>query len=512
MKLDNALEITRKDFLRLLAGGAVAAASLPALSGAALAQAQGVLKISFRSSLVRLDPAFAISSDEYVATQAIFDNLTRLDETLSAVPGLAQTWESPDGGRTWLFTLRDGVSFHDGRPVEAEDVVFSIRRVIDPENGSPGLRALGPITDVTASDRLTVKFELEGPFAEFPAILTGTFARILPRDSGDEVDGAPVGSGPFKFVEWVRGQHLKLEANPDYWMEGSPQVKEVWLVSYPALAAEQAALASGDIHMMWDVPLNLVPVVSRLPDVDLVEIPSTSFQPIAMRSNEPPFDDSRVRQAVKHAINREQVLGFVLQGRGSIAQDTPVASSSAYHNADALAPAYDPERARQLLAEAGYPDGFQVNLFASHERSGCIETAQVVKPMLEAVGIRVDIQQMPWDRFLAEVWNKETMFVSNWVGRPTIDEQLYPFFHSTGSWNEYGYSNPEVDRLLDAARSELDVEKRREHYAQVQTILAFDGPAIISYFSNYATARSQKVEDIPVSPLKWVDLREAKLS
>lgn len=508
----NVTQVTRKDFLKLLAGGAAAMAALPALSRAALAQADGVLKVSFRSSLVRLDPAFAISSDEYIATQAIYDNLTRLDETMSAVPGLADKWNSPDGGKTWVFTLRDGARFHDGRPVEAEDVVFSVRRVIDPEGGSPGRRALGPITDVTAEDRLTVRFTLEGPFAEFPAILTGTFARVLPRDSGDQLDNAPVGSGPFKFVEWVRGQYLRLEANPDYWLEDSPKIKEVWLVSYPALAAEQAALTSGDIQMMWDVPLNLVPVVSRTPDVNLIEVASTSFQPIAMRGDQPPFDDSRVRQAVKHAINRDQVMGFVLQGRGGIAQDMPVAPSSAYYNEEALAPAYDPEKARELLKAAGYPDGFEIKLFASNERSGCIETAQVVKPMLEAVGIKVDIQQMPWDRFLAEVWKKETFFVSNWVGRPTIDEQLYPFFHSTGSWNEYNYSNPEVDRLLDLARGELDIEKRRQYYHEVQKILAFDGPAIISYFSNYATARSVKVEGIPVSPLKWVDLRDAKLS
>lgn len=512
MKSGNVIHVTRKEVLRLLAGGAAAMVSLPALSHAALAQADGVLKIGFRSSLVRIDPAFAISSDEYVATQAIYDNLTRLDETLSAVPGLAEKWASPDGGKTWVFTLRDGVRFHDGSPVEAEDVAFSIKRIIDPDGGSPGRRALGPITEVIADDQLTVRFILEGPFAEFPAILAGTFARVLPRNSSDDLDNAPVGSGPFKFVEWIRGQYLRLEANLDYWLEGSPKIKEVWLVSYPALAAEHAALTSGDIQMMWDVPLNLAPVVSRTPDVKLSEVASTNFQPIAMRSDQPPFNDSRVRQAVKHAINRDQVMGFVLQGRGSVAQDMPVAPSSAYYNPEALAPAYDPEKARELLKEAGYPNGFEVKLFASHERSGCIETAQVVKPMLEAVGIKVDIQQMPWDRFIAEVWKKETLFISNWIGRPTIDEQLYPFFHSTGSWNEYNYSNSEVDSLLDLARGELDIKKRRQYYNEVQRILAFDGPAIIPYFSNYVTARSVKVEGIPVSPLKWVDLRDAKLS
>lgn len=502
--------ITRKDFLALLGGGAAAAVGGLPIRGAS-AQGSGILKVSFRSALVRLDPAFTVSSDEYVATQTIYDNLTRLDENLKPIPGVASSWESPDGGTTWIFKLRSGVRFHHGRALDAEDVVFSIKRVLDPKAGSPGRRAIGPIKDVTAEDASTVKFVLEGPFADFPAIMTGTFSRIVPRDASDNLNQKPVGSGPFKYKEWVPGQHLKLVRNEEYWMEGLPKLNEVWLVSYPAQAAEQSALSSGETQMMWDVPTSLIPVVSKLPNVQLTEIPSTSFQPIVMRSDRPPFNDSRVRRAVKHAINREAVMRFVLQGRGVVAQDTPVPPSSAMRS-DAEAPAYDVAKAKALMKEAGHEAGFQVKLFASNERSGCIETAQVVKPMLEAIGIKVEIQQVPWDRFNAEVWKKETFFVSNWVGRPTIDEQLYPYFHSTGSWNEYNYSNPELDKLLDAARRDLNMESRKVTYAKIQEILAFDGPAVIPYFSNYATARAKNLKDLPVSPLKWVDFREARLS
>ena len=509
MTVDRASSITRKDFLALLGGGVLAAAPWPA--GRVAAQGSGVLKISFRSSLVRLDPAFTVSSDEYVATQTIFDNLTRLDANLRPIPGLAEEWSSPDGGKTWLFKLRSGVRFHHGRALEAEDVVFSMQRVLNPANASPGRRALGPIVEVTAPDASTVKFTLEGPFAEFPAILTGTFGRIVARDAVDSLNQKPIGTGPFRFVEWVRGQHLKLERNAEYWMPGLPKLNEVWLVSYPAQAAEQSALATGETQMMWDIPLSLVPVVSRLSNVQVTEIPSTGFQPIAMRSDRPPFNDARIRRAVKQAINREQVMRFVLQGRGVVAQDTPVAPSSAFY-ANVSAPPYDVAAARKLMSEAGHSGGFPLRLFASNERAGCIETAQVVKPMLEAIGIKVEIQQVPWDRFNAEVWKKETFFVSNWVGRPTIDEQLYPYFHSTGSWNEYNYADPEVDRLLDQARRELDLSARRGLYGKVQEKLAYDGPAIIPYFSNYATARVRGLQGVPVSPLKWVDLREAQLT
>jgi peptide/nickel transport system substrate-binding protein len=503
--------ISRKDFLKLLGGSALAAAALPTFAGRASATPVRRLTISFRSAMKRLDPAFTISSDEYVATQAIYDNLTQLDASLNVLPGLAESWNSPDGGVTWAFKLRKGVHFHNGREMDAEDVVFSLTRILDKATASPGRLAVGPIADVSATDATTVTFKLVGPYADFPSIMSTTFARIVPREAVATLDQKPVGTGPFRFVEWMPGQHVKLARNADYWAPRLPKIDEVALVTYPAQAAEQAALSSGETQMMWEIPPSLVASVRTLPSVTVTEIPSTGFQPIAMRSDRPPFNDPRVRRAVKHAIDREQVMKFVLQGRGTVAQDTPVAPSSAFY-AKVMAPAHDPAKARELLKEAGLSSGFSLTLFASNERAGCIETAQVVKPMLEAVGIKVDIQQIPWDRFIAEVWKKETFFVSNWVGRPTIDEQLYPYFHSTGSWNEYNYANPDVDKYLDAARRELDPAERKMLYGKVQEILALDGPAIIPYFANYASAVSKTVSGIPVSPLKWVDLREAQVS
>lgn len=499
--------LTRKDFLAFL--GAATAGGM--LAPAAHAQAKGVLKVSFRTAPASLDPAFGANSDEYVASQAIYDNLTRLDESLKPIPSIATAWDSPDGGATWIFKLRQGVRFHHGRELDAEDVVFSIKRVLNPATGSPGRRAIGPIKDVVADDASVVRFTLEGPLADFPAIMAGSFSRIVPRDASANLNQNPVGSGPFKFKAWVPGQHLRLERNDAYWMEGLPKVQEVWLVTFPAQAAEQVAFSSGETQMIWDVPMSLVPIIAKLPNARVEEIPSTAFQPIVMRCDRAPFNDPRVRRAVKHAINREVVMKIVLLGRGVVGQDTPVPLSSAMR-ADVKAPEYDVAKAKALLKEAGHEAGFSVNLFASNERFGCIETAQVVKPMLEAVGIRVDIKQVPLDRFNIEVWKKESFFVSNWAGRPSTDEQLYPYFHSTGSWNESFYSNPEIDTLLDAARRDLNLDSRKATYAKVQAILASEGPYVVSYFANYASARAKTLRGLPVSPLKWVDFREASLS
>jgi peptide/nickel transport system substrate-binding protein len=498
--------ITRKELLALLGGSALAAAG--GVRSARAAGGSGVLKISFRSSIKRLDPAFTISGDEYIATQTIYDNLTRLDAELKVIPGLAESWLSPDSGKTWTFKLRKGVRFHHGRELEAQDVVFTAKRVLDPKAGSPGRRAIGPIADVVANDVSTVTFTLEGPFADFPAMMSGTFMRIVPSDAAQNLDQKPIGTGPFRLGEWMPGQSVKLTRNSDYWMSGLPKLEEVWLVSYPVQAAEQAALSSGETQLMWDVQTSLEPAIRKMPNITVTEISSTGFQPLVMRSDRPPFNDPRVRQAVKHAINRDLVMRFVLQGHGSIAQDTPVPPSSDFFTKVA-APPYNPDKARALLSEAGVVAKLSLQLFASNERAGCVEQAQVVKPMLEAVGIKVDIQQVPWDRFNAEVWKKETFFISNWIGRPTIDEELYPYFHSTGSWNEYNYSNPEIDRLLDHARRELDLSARKADYVRVQEILAAEGPAVICYFSNYISAKASALEDTPVHPLRWLDLRES---
>ena len=271
---DKTPSITRKDVLALLGGGVLAAGAGTRI---AIAADRAILKISFRSSIKRLDPAFTISSDEYIATQSIYDNLTRLDPNLSVIPGVAKSWASPDNGKTWTFKLRKGVRFHHGRELEAKDVVFSASRILDPKAGSPGRRAIGPIAEVVASDPLTVTFTLEGPFADFPAIMSGTFMRIVPMDASENLDQKPIGTGPFRLAEWVSGQAVHLVRNADYWMAGLPKLEEVWLVSYPVQAAEQAALSSGETQMMWEVQTSLEPAIKKLPNIDVTEISSTGI-------------------------------------------------------------------------------------------------------------------------------------------------------------------------------------------------------------------------------------------
>ena len=279
---NSAITMDRQQFLRLLCGGAAALATgLPAN-----AAASGSIKVSFRSSIKRIDPAFAMSGDEYAVTQALYDNLTTLDDKFAPRPSLAESWSSPDQGRTWVFKLRSGVRFHTGREFDAEDVAFSIKRVIAKDSGSPGRRAIGPIEDVVATDPRTVTFKLEVAYADFPTVMAQTFARIVPRDGSGNLDQKPVGTGPFKFAEWMPGQHVRLVANEDYWQSGTPKVKDLWFVTYPAQAAEQAALSSGETQVMWEVAPSLVSAIKGIGGVELTEIPSTAFQPLVMRSGQ----------------------------------------------------------------------------------------------------------------------------------------------------------------------------------------------------------------------------------
>lgn len=467
----------------------------------------GVLRMSFRSSPARLDPAFAINGEEYVITQAVYDTLTNLDPSFAVTPGLAHTWYSNAEATIWTFELREGVTFHHGRDMTANDVVYSIRRVLDPATASPGKDALGPIERVEALDAHTVRFHLLGPYADFPTIMAQTFGRVLPEEKVGTLDAQPVGTGPFRVVEHLPGQHTRMVRNENYWLDGRPYLDEVWHVHYPEVSTEQAAFQSGLIDVLWEVPTNQIAALQRVSNADLIEIPSPGFQPLAMRSDGQPFSDLRVRQAFKHAINREQLLQVVLRGHGTLGYDHPVPPTSNFASEVEALP-YDPELARSLLRDAGYGNGFEMRMYASPDRHGGVETATMVQQMLQAVGVRLSIQQMPWDRLVSEVWAKEQLFVSNWFGRPTIDEQLYPYFHSTGSWNEYHYSDERVDSLLVSARKETDEARRQGLYAEVQQLLATEGPAVIPYFLNYVTAVNKKVKGYVPHPLKWVDLRE----
>jgi peptide/nickel transport system substrate-binding protein len=506
--------LTRRQLLQLAAAGSALGAASPlgrrSRAWAQTPRAGGTLKMAWASSPRTLDPALTIQGDEYMITQSVYDNLTRVDEKLQPQPMLATQWSSDAQARVWTFTLRKGVRFHHGRELKASDVVFSFERVLDPKTGSPGRNAMGPIEKVEAVDDYTVRFRMATPYGDLPVSVGVTFGRIAPADRADKLATEPSGTGPFRLVEFRPGERTRMVKFADYWDKPRPYLDELWQVNMPQPATQVASLSGGDVQLMFEVPVPFIGSLEKSPGVSVVSVKSTSFQPVVMATDHKPFDDNRVRLAMKLLLDREAIIKAIWQGRGTIANDHPVPDINPFYVA--LPPrTRDLARAKQLLAEAGHPQGFSTEIWTSNERVGMQELAVAVQQMVAPAGIKLEVKTVPWSVYNSTVYKKKPLYVSNWFGRATIDETLYPYFRTGGSWNEGEYSNPKLDKLLDDGRASTDPGKRKEIYAEVQKVISDEGHYAVAYHTQYVSALRSTVKGYTLHPLRWCDFRHTWL-
>ncbi len=484
---------------------------------AASAEAQqrgGVLKFATPSVKPGLDPARTRTGDGYMLTAMIFSNLTRISHELKPEPQLAYKWEANADSSEWTFYLRKDANFTNGRPVVASDVKFSIDRILDPKTASKGRKALGPIKEIIVKDDHTVVFKLQGPYADLALQLGNTFARIIAKENLNDIANKPIGSGPFILKEYIPGNKAILVRNPNYFEKGLPYLDEVHQIYIKEYAAQVSALSTGEIDIMYFAPVEIIDQLKKDPNIEVMIVPAPSFQPLIMWVNEKPFDDVRVRQALRFAIDREAMLEAATGGLGVLGNDTPVSPSNPYYNKALPQRKQDVAKAKKLLAEAGFPNGIDVTLYTSTQRPGLEPAAVVAQQVVAGSGFRIKIESVEIARLYKDVLPKprpNAISHNNWFGRPTIDETLTPFFYTKSNWNYTGYSNPEVDKLLDKAKALTDFAARKKLYDRVQEILYNEGPTVVPYFKNYVSAVRKEVKNYKLIPVQYVDLRETWL-
>lgn len=467
------------------------------------AQKGGTLRISFSGSPRLLDPPITGSLEEWIITSWLYNNLTRVDEKLNVQSDLAESWEPNSDGTVWTFKMVKGAKFHSGREVTAEDAAASINRILDPNTKSRGRGGLGPIQKVEVIDSHTIRFTLGQPVADFPANLALPYARITPRGSTINLNTQADGTGPFILKEFVVGEKVVVARNPNYFRSGQPHVDEVVALVYPDATAEINALKDGKTDIMWQVRPDHVSLLTGSRNIKIEEMPTGSFVPIVMRSDQPPFNDARVRKALKLTLDRSVVVQTILGGHGVVGNDQSLPPSNPFHDPSVKAPQRDIAAAKRLLAEAGHPNGLKLTLYTSDARVGMLPLALLTQQMAKEAGFDISIQNTPWDVFLNTVWEKRPFYINNWFARPTTDTSILPFFVTRdkgGSLNDYYYSNPEVDRLLLAAQGELNPDARRKLYATAQKLIAEDGPAVIAFFKNNITAFNTRVVGYTADP------------
>jgi len=417
-------------------------------------------------------------------------------------PDLATAWEPNEDGTVWTFHIREGVRFHDGSALGAGDVVYSIKRVIDPDYGSPARAAVKMIEHIEATGPLTVRMRLESTFADLPLQLMDPRLRIIPEGSGETVDLSGIGTGPFKVEKFDPDGITVLSAYHDYW-EGPPALARIEVIGVPDAQARLQAFLSGQL----DMERGIAPVLRRALDkslrYQLLEIPTGNWMGLAFRTDMAPFDDPRVRRALRLVVDRDEMLDLALDGGGVVACDTPVAPNDQYR-ADMRCPP-DPERARALLTEAGHPDGVDVDIHVSSLDPSWPVIGVTYQEQAAEAGIRVNVVNAAADGYWSTVWMKKPAFTTSWGERPA-DQALNEAFHSSAKWNESHYSNPEFDRLLEAARAELNFTKRRALYIRAQDYLAKTSGTLIPFHVTQLVVLSNRVthfDPVPNDALRW---------
>lgn len=447
---------------------------------------------------VSLDPIAVTDGESFKVTQNVFETLVNFGEQDTTInPGLAKEWTVSDDGLTYTFMLEEGVKFHDGTDFNAEAVVANFDRwssgtadkyyYYKSMFGGFGDEEGHVIESVTADDEFTVTFKLKRPQAPFlKNIAMSPFGMGSPtafEAAGDAFGDEPVGTGPFKFVEWKRNDSITIEKFEDYWQEGFPKLDRVVFRAIPDNSARLNALLTGEIDLADGVNPSDGASIEGDAALQLFERPSMNVGYLGLTNTRPPFDNVLVRQAMNHAIDKQAIVDAFFEDRAEVAVN-PMPPSISGYNDQIEGYDYDPERAKELLAEAGLPDGFEMELWAMpvprpYMPDG-MKVAEVMQKNLADVGITAEIVSFEWATYLEKARNGEAdAFMLGWTGdNGDADNFLYVLLDgdNIGSNNYTYYDNEELHELLIAAQSEVDENTRNELYMQAQEIIHEDAP------------------------------------
>ena len=468
----------------------------PALADKILRQASD-LSMGGKESLDPLSPVRF-----WEVNDLLYSRLVRLSPTGEVEPELALSWTPNADATEWTFKLREGVKFHDGTPFSAKDVKYSLERINDPKLESPVTSVLGMIDHVEVVDPTTVKVVLSTKHSGLPILLTDYRVRIIADGSGDTIEKTGNGTGPFKLKEYDPEGRTELVKNPDYW-EGVPKLDGIEFTAIPDADARVQALLAGQIDFSR-VSREEAALFNGNQNYVLQEFPSGGWFGLVFRTDTAPFNDPRVRKAVRIAVNRDEMIKLLAgEGHALVTCDVPVKASDPYH-ADLSCP-QDIEGAKKLLAEAGFPNGIEFDLHTSNLETGMVRFAEVYQQQVAKAGIKVNIVMDPADGYWDDVWMKETVCVTSWDERPA-DQILNEAYRTGSSWNESYFSNADYDALLDKARAELDFAKSKQAMVDAQRMLFEVGGTMIPYLQNIQFAYVKSVTGIgPVieDQIRW---------
>jgi peptide/nickel transport system substrate-binding protein len=450
----------------------------------------GTLRVgmAYGSTTDSLDPG--TWENDFMIFQAHTRNnyLTEIAADGSLVPELAESWEASADAATWTFKIREGVAFHSGHILTAEDVIASINHHRGEGSTSAAAPIVADITDMKA-DGMNVIVTLSNGNADFPFVMSDYHLPILPAQADGTIDPKTTdGCGPFKIDEIEFGVGATYSRHDGYWKEGLPYFDGIEQTSIFDDAARQNALISGEVDYIDTADLNTVALLERAPGINVLSITGNQHYGLPMDTRAAPFSDNNIRQALKYAINREQLVDTILNGYGSIGNDHPIGPGQRFFNTELEQKAYDPDRSKFFLKEAGL-DTLSVDIhLADAAFAGAMDAGVLFAESALAAGINLNVVREPNDGYWSNVWMQKPFVGTYWGGRPTEDWMFATAYASGVPWNESYWENERFNELLIAARAELNEELRREQYFEMQQIVSDEGGTIIPMFAAYVGA------------------------
>ena len=499
----------------------LAAALLASPAGAQVPR--DVVVVGMEAEPPGLDPGQALGLHTLRVTAEIFETLvaTRPDST-EVIPGLAESWTTSPDGMVWTFKLRRGVRFHDGTPLDAAAVKFTFDRVIDPAH--PHAKSgkwsfvtgyLSSVKSVDVLDPQTVQLHLKYPTGSLPALLALPNCAIVSptafTKAPADFDTKPVGSGRYKLESWERGSRLVLRRNDDYWgVKGKPQA--LVYRGIPDANTRVSELLTGGVDLILPIPPDFVGRLEKTSGVTVHKATGLTVWYAGFNVEKKPFTDRRVRQAFNHAVNKDAIVRDILKGTGIPAVGPLLPGTWAFEPNVHKYP-YDPGAARKLLAEAGYPNGLEVDFWVPESGSGMqapVEMSTVIQANLAAVGVKAPLKTFEWGSYLGKVRSDApAMFALSWfLKSEDPDLSMYPLFFSKNQPlpNRSNYNNPEVDQLLVQARQLTDRSKRAELYRKAQRLIVEDAPWLFVDHEVQVVATRANVKGFSLHPSGF-DLR-----
>lgn len=466
------------------------------------------------ADVTSLDPHQGKETPAVEVTCQIFDTLVVVNpETNEIEPQIAESWEQVDE-LTYVFKIRQGIKFHDGSDLTAEDVKFSLDRAI---NSAAVSYIVDFIDTITVDDEYTVTVKTKAPFAPALRNLAIPFAAIVPKAVVEADEAAfilnPVGSGPYQFVEWKQNDHVTLKAFDDYYA-GKPATENLIMKVIPETSQRSIALETGEIDLAYDMAVNDVAKLKDSTELTVYEIPSLTCWYISMNMNKEPFNNPLVREALSYAIDRQLIIDTINAGSGQPADAIIAPGVFGYYSTGVRE--YDPEKAKELLAEAGYPDGFETSLWVNDNQSR-IEMCQAMQNMFQQIGVECDVEVLEFGSFISRTTAGEhDMAYFGWTtSSADADYSYYSLEHSTqqgAAGNRSFIADPEVDALIEEARTNSDEATRTELYKELAIKLDEINNNIPVFYSSINVGASQKVEGFVMDANGYHNLDTVKVA